>query len=67
LVKAKLKHIPDRVLRDVKREKLEGVVKGIDYLQRRTTSKDQREVETENLKLELCLTCLRSNYLDRKI
>jgi len=67
LAKAKLGSIPDKILRDVKRERLEGVVKGIDYLNRRNVAKSDRELATENLKLDLCNQCLRSSYLDRKI
>lgn len=65
--KKKLKEAPEKSLRDVKREKIESIIKSIDSLQRRITSKEDRERETETLKLEVCLMCLKSSYLERRI
>ena len=59
--------MPEKSLRDVKREKIEAIIKSIDSLQRRNVTKEVRERETETLKLEVCLMCLKSNYLERRI
>jgi hypothetical protein len=67
LAKSKLKSIPEKTLREVKKEKLEAIIKSIDMLSKRITSKEERENEIENIKLSLCLVCLRSSYLDRRI
>ena len=63
----RLKETPDKSLRDVRREKIEGIIKAIDNLQKRYIGKDEREKETEVLKLEISLMCLKSNYLERRI
>jgi ubiquitin carboxyl-terminal hydrolase 34 len=65
--KRRLKEAPEKSLRDVKREKIESIIKSIDNLQRRNVSKEAREKDTETLKLEVCLMCLKSNYLERRI
>ena len=49
------------------RERIEAIIKSIDMLERRIASKEDREKETETLRLEVCLMCLRSNYLERRI
>lgn len=67
LAKKALRDAPEKQLRDVKREKIESMIKSVDLLQRRTLSKDEREKETETLKLDVCLMCLRANFLERRI
>ena len=54
-------------MRDVRREKIESIIKSIDNFQRRLVSKDEREKLTEVLRLEVSLMCLKSNYLERRI
>lgn len=67
LCKKRLKEAPEKNLRDVRREKIEGIIKSIDLISRRCLSKDQREKSTEVLKLEVSMMCLRSSYLERRI
>ena len=56
----KLLRSPDKELRDVRREKIEGVIKGIDNMMRRLETREEREKQTEVLKLEVILMCLKS-------
>lgn len=63
----RLKDAPEKSLRDVRREKIESIIKSIDNFQRRLISKDEREKQTEILKLEISLMCLKSSYLERRI
>ena len=63
----RLRDAPEKSLRDVRREKIEGIIKSIDNFQRRLISKDEREKMTEILKLEVSMMCLKSSYLERRI
>ncbi len=65
--KKKLRETPERELRDVRRERIEGIIKGIDNILRRLESKEEREKQTEILKLEVILMCLKSSFLERRI
>lgn len=62
-----LKNAPEKSLRDVRREKIEGIIKSVDNFYRRLISKDEREKQTEMLKLEVALICLKSSFLERRI
>lgn len=63
----RLREASDKSLRDVRRERIEGIIKSIDNFQRRLVSKDERERTTETLKLEVALMCLKSSFLERRI
>lgn len=63
----KLRAAPEKSLRDVRRERIESIIKSIDNFQRRLITKEEREKQTEVLKLEVALMCLRSSFLERKI
>ena len=41
--KRRLKEAPEKSLRDVRREKIESIIKSIDFMQRRLLPKDERE------------------------
>lgn len=62
-----LKEAPEKSLRDVRRERIESVIKSIDNFQRRIITKEEREKMTEVIKLEVALMCLKSSYLERRI
>jgi hypothetical protein len=63
----RLRDAPEKSLRDVRREKIESIIKSIDNFQRRLITKDEREKQTEILKLEVALMCLKSSFLERRI
>ena len=65
--KKRLREAPEKSLRDVRREKIESIIKSIDNMQRRLLPKDEREKETEILRLEVALMCLKSSFLERRI
>ena len=67
ICKNRLKDAPEKSLRDVRREKIESIIKSIDIMNRRLLSKELREKETEILKLEVALICLKSSFLERRI
>ena len=67
LAKKRLREAPEKSLRDVRREKIELIIKSIDNLQRRLLPKEEREKETEILKLDVSLICLKSGFLERRI
>lgn len=62
-----LREAPEKSLRDVRREKIESIIKSIDNFQRRLITREEREKQTEVLKLEVSLVCLKSSYLERRI
>lgn len=62
-----LRGAPEKSLRDVRREKIEMIIKSIDNFQRRLIGKEDREKQTEMLKLEISLMCLKSSFLERRI
>jgi ubiquitin carboxyl-terminal hydrolase 34 len=62
-----LRNAPDKSLRDVRRERIESIIKSIDNFQRRLVTVEEREKQTEVLKLEVALMCLKSSFLERKI
>lgn len=63
----RLLQAPDRALRDVRREAIEGIVKAVDSLGRRLADRAERDKQTELLKLEVALLCLKSSYMERRI
>jgi ubiquitin carboxyl-terminal hydrolase 34 len=64
---ARLRNAPEKSLRDVRRERIESIIKSIDNFQRRLVTKEEREKQTEILRLEVALMCLKSTYLERRI
>lgn len=62
-----LREAPEKSLRDMRRERIESIIKSIDSFQRRVISKDEREKMTEVVKLEVALMCLKSSFLERRI
>lgn len=62
-----LRNAPEKSLRNVRREKIDLIIKSVDNFQKRLISKDEREKLTEVLKLEVSLMCLRSSFMERRI
>jgi hypothetical protein len=58
---------PDKCLRDINREKLESVIRSLDNMNKRNMTKEERDKESEIFKLDLCLLCLKSGFLERRI
>jgi hypothetical protein len=65
--KRRLREAPEKSLRDVRREKIEGIIKSVDNLEKRLIPKEDRERETEILRLEVALICIKSSFLERRI
>lgn len=63
----RLRNAPEKSLRDVRRERIESIIKSIDNFQRRLITKEDRERQTEVLRLEVALMCLKSSFLERRI
>lgn len=58
---------PDRALRDVRKEHIEAILRGVDALGRRVLDKAEREKKKELLGLEVTLLCLNSAFMERRI
>jgi ubiquitin carboxyl-terminal hydrolase 34 len=67
LAKLCIRNAPDRFIRDINRDKVEVIVRSIDNMHKRTSTKEERDKETEVLKLEMALSCLKSSFLERRI
>jgi hypothetical protein len=67
LAKRAIRSAPDRFLRDINRDKVDIIIRSIDNMQKRNLTKEEREKETEILKLDMSLSCLKSGYLERRI
>ncbi len=57
----------DQSLRDVRKEKVDAIIKSVDNISRRFLPKEEREKQSEVLRLELCNKSLRSGFLERRI
>jgi|LauGreDrversion4_2_1035121.scaffolds.fasta_scaffold16843_4 hypothetical protein len=66
-IKSRLVNTPDQALRDVRKEQIDAIIKSIDSISRRFLTKDERDKQSELLKLELCIKMLKSNFLERRI
>ncbi len=62
-----LREAPEKSLRDMRKERIESIIKSIDNFMRRVISKDEREKMIEVIKLEVALMCLKSSFLERRI
>ena len=51
----------------MKRERIDSIIKSVDNFQRRVCPKEDREKQTEVLRLEVALMCLKSSFLERRI
>ena len=58
---------PEASIRNVRREKIEGIVGRLNDLLKRVFNYEQREIEIEHLNLDIVLMCLKSNFLERRI
>jgi len=63
----RLRSAPEKSLRDVRRERIDSIIKSVDNFQRRVCPKEDREKQTEVLRLEVALMCLKSSFLERRI
>lgn len=66
-IKDRLVNTSDLALRDVRKEQIDAIYKSIDSISRRFLTKDERDRQSEILKLELCIKMLKSNFLERRI
>lgn len=67
IVKERLLQAPDKAIRNVRKEEIDIMIKGIDNIQKRFMDKKEREKDTEIMKLSLSIKCLNSTYLERRI
>lgn len=67
VVKERLLAAPDKAIRDVRKEEIDSMLKGIDNIQKRFMDKKDRERDFEIMKLQLSIKCLSSGFLERRI
>jgi hypothetical protein len=66
-IKHKLLDTTDQALRDVRKEQIDAIIKSVENIGKRFLKKEEREKQTEVLRLDLCNKSLISNYLERRI
>ena len=57
----------DVALRDIRKEQVDSIIKSVENISRRFSSKEEREKQSEILRLQLCNKSLSSNFLERRI
>jgi hypothetical protein len=65
--KKKLLGAPDKALRDMRREAIDAITKAVDLFNKRIMKREDRKPALEGLKLDVCLLCLSSSFLQRRI
>jgi len=66
-IRNRLLSTPDKALRDVRKEQIDGICKAVDNIGKRYLDKAGREKQSEILKLEMCKKGLASEFLERRI
>lgn len=66
-IKMRLLSASDKSLRDVRKQQIDGIIKAIDSISKRFLDKEERDKQSEIMKLELCNKCLGSEFLERRI
>jgi hypothetical protein len=66
-IRNRLLSASDKSLRDVRKEQVDAILKSIENISRRFLSKEDREKQSEVLKLEMCNKNLNSEFLERRI
>lgn len=66
-IQSRLLGSSDQSLRNVRKEQVDAIIKSIDQISRRFMIKEERDKQSEVLRLELANKCLRSTYLERRI
>lgn len=58
---------PDSIIRNVRQETIEGIVKKLEDLLKRVMKTEDREKEIELLNLSIIMLCFKSSFLERRI
>lgn len=58
---------PDTLIRNVRQETIEGIVKKLEDLLKRVMKTEDREKEIELLNLSIIMLCFKSSFLERRI
>jgi hypothetical protein len=66
-VKSCLLDAPEMILRDVRRETIEAIIKSLDILLKRVETSEKRQQFTDTLKMDVALMCLKSKFMERRI
>jgi hypothetical protein len=66
-IRKRLLSASDKSLRDIRKEQVDAILKSVENISRRFLSKEEREKQSEVLKLEMCNKNLNSEFLERRI
>jgi hypothetical protein len=58
---------PEKMIRSVRKEAIENIIKRLNDLLKRTHSLEEREKFITTLKLDFSLLCLKTDFLERRI
>ena len=58
---------PAQSLRDIRKERIDGIIRSLDSLLKRVCKKEDREKQINVLKLDFALLCVKSPFLERRI
>ena len=66
-VELSILNAPEQSIRNVRKERIDGIVKNLDYLLRRVYVYEEKIKAVEKLNLDIALMCLKASFLERRI
>lgn len=66
-IRSRLLSASDKSLRDIRKDQTDAILKSVDNISRRFLTKEERDKQSEVLKLEMCNKNLNSEFLERRI
>lgn len=66
-IRNRLLSASDKSLRDIRKDQIDAILKSVENVSRRFLTKEDREKQSEVLKLEMCNKNLNSEFLERRI
>lgn len=67
VARAKLLGAPDKALRDMRREAIDAILRACEVFNKRLLTREERKPDLDELKLDVCLLCINSSFLQRRI
>jgi hypothetical protein len=65
--KKKLLGAPDKALRDMRRDAIDAILRAVEAFNKRVLKRDERKASLDELRLNVCLLCINSSFLQRRI
>ena len=63
----KLLGAPDKALRDMRRDAIDAILRAVEAFNKRVLKREERKASLDELRLDVCLLCINSSFLQRRI